>query len=311
MDISQIIKQTKNIILKELFTDINDKCCVLDLCIENKGKDIKISQWDATKGDFFTLDIQSLSKVSQFFFEKMKSDLINEYNNETILPFRKHNYEKILNQYLENRYGISNLEFSIIISEKEKKKLEHKSKQELKERNKEEQIKKQIKKQEDKLIKNIENFNWNKSIEANCIKYLATDKNGKNIEIQYIPNNQEKTDSVLLYDNQPLKYANYNINAVVNIIDKAIKNKLFEENIIQNLPFLTWNKLIKKNSITYTSTFNEKKVTLNLYGKEKKHRIQLLYNNQPFKYAKFDNNIIINIIKTLKKKKNLEKRNLN
>ena len=51
---------------------------------------------------------------------------------------------------------------------------------------------------------------------------------------------------MLLYDNQPLKYANYNINAVVNIIDKAIKNKLFEENIIQNLPFLTWNKLIKK-----------------------------------------------------------------
>ena len=81
------------------------------------------------------------------------------------------------------------------------------------------------------------NFNWNKSIEANCIKYLATDKNGKNIEIQYIPNNQEKTDSVLLYDNQPLKYANYNINAVVNIIEKAIKDKLFEENIIQNLPF--------------------------------------------------------------------------
>lgn len=153
MDISQIIKQTKNIILKELFTDINDKCCVLDLCIENKGKDIKISQWDATNGDFFTLNIQSLSKVSQFFFEKTKSDLINEYNNETILLFRKHNYEKILNQYLENRYDIDNLEFSIIISEKEKNKLEHISKQELKERNIEEQIKKQIKKQEDKLIK--------------------------------------------------------------------------------------------------------------------------------------------------------------
>ena len=115
----------------------------------------KISQWDATNGDFFTLNIQSLSKVSQFFFEKTKSDLINEYNNETILLFRKHNYEKILNQYLENRYDIDNLEFSIIISEKEKNKLEHISKQELKERNIEEQIKKQIKKQEDKLIKKI------------------------------------------------------------------------------------------------------------------------------------------------------------
>lgn len=305
MDISQIIKQTKNIILKELFTDINDKCCVLDLCIENKGKDIKISQWDATKGDFFTLDIQSLSKVSQFFFEKMKSDLINEYNNETILPFRKHNYEKILNQYLENRYGISNLEFSIIISEKEKKKLEHKSKQELKERNKEEQIKKQIKKQEDKLIKNIENFNWNKSIEANCIKYLATDKNGKNIEIQYIPNNQEKTDSVLLYDNQPLKYANYNINVLVDIIEKNIKDKLkselkqkqtFENNIIQKLPYLTWKKTIKIDYITYTSTFKEKQITLNFYGVKKFNKNILLYDNQPLKFVKYNINKIVNII---------------
>lgn len=120
MNISQIVKQTKDIILKELFTDVNDKCCVLDLCIENEGTDIKISQWDATKGDFFTPNIQSLSKVSQFFFEKKKLDLMYEYNNETILLFRKHNYETILNQYLENRYGISNLEFSIIISEKKK-----------------------------------------------------------------------------------------------------------------------------------------------------------------------------------------------
>ncbi len=30
MDISQIVRQTKDIILKELFTDVNDKCCVLD-----------------------------------------------------------------------------------------------------------------------------------------------------------------------------------------------------------------------------------------------------------------------------------------
>ena len=55
MDISQIIKQTKNIILKELFTDINDKCCVLDLCIENKGKDIKIvSKYIAKHNDIST-----------------------------------------------------------------------------------------------------------------------------------------------------------------------------------------------------------------------------------------------------------------
>ena len=209
-------------------TCLHDVICV-DIC--------KVYGNDKAK-KYFDSNNEALNEIKQII-EMNKIDCDFQENIAYIGASDKVNYEKILNQYLENRYDIDNLEFSIIISEKEKNKLEHISKQELKERNIEEQIKKQIKKQEDKLIKKIENFNfnWNKSIEANCIKYLATDKNGKNIEIQYIPNNQEKTDSVLLYDNQPLKYANYNINAVVNIIEKAIKDKLFEENIIQNLPF--------------------------------------------------------------------------
>lgn len=36
----------------------------------------------------------------------------------------------------------------------------------------------------------------------------------------------------------------------------------------------------------------------------------MLYNNQPFKYAKFDNNIIINIIKNFKEKEELRKKEL-
>lgn len=308
MDISQIVTQTKDIILKELFTDVNDKCCVLDLCIENEGTDIKISQWDATQGDFFTPNIQSLSKVSQFFFEKKKLDLINEYNNETILLFRKHNYEKILNQYLENRYDIDNLEFSIIISEKEKNKLERKHKQELKEKNKEEKIKKQ----ERNLIKNIEKFKWNKSIETNCIKYLATDKNGLDVEIQYMPNNQEKNNSTLLYDNQPLKYENYNINVLVDIIEKNIKDKLkselkqkqtFENNIIQKLPYLTWKKTIKIDYITYTSIFKEKQIKLDFYGVKKFNKNKLLYDNQPLKFVKYNINTIVNNIENSIKEK--------
>lgn len=69
---------------------------------------------------------------------------------------------------------------------------------------------------------------------------------------------------MLLYDNQPLKDANYNINVLVDIIEKNIKDKLkselkqkqtFENNIIQKLPYLTWKKTIKIDYITYTSTF--------------------------------------------------------
>lgn len=234
MDISQIVRQTKDIILKELFTDVNDKCCVLDLCIENEGTDIKISQWDATKGDFFTPNIQSLSKVSQFFFEKKKLDLINEYNNETILLFRKHNYEKILNQYLENRYDISNLEFSILLSETKKQELEKKLrnqlirylylhisiKQKLEQKNKQEL--------EEKIIKKLPYLKWSKFIQTNGIKYSSIYKKRKKIELYFVNTeheNQKETDNKLLYCNQPLKYVDYDINKIVSIIENCIEKQ--------------------------------------------------------------------------------------
>ena len=36
MNTAQIVEQVKEVIMKELLTDIDDKHCVLDLCIENK-----------------------------------------------------------------------------------------------------------------------------------------------------------------------------------------------------------------------------------------------------------------------------------
>ena len=35
MNTAQIVEQVKEVIMKELLTDIDDKHCVLDLCIEN------------------------------------------------------------------------------------------------------------------------------------------------------------------------------------------------------------------------------------------------------------------------------------
>ncbi|MEE0016499.1 MAG: hypothetical protein UE866_04695 [Clostridia bacterium] len=321
MDISQIVRQTKDIILKELFTDVNDKCCVLDLCIENEGTDIKISQWDATKGDFFTPNIQSLSKVSQFFFEKKKLDLINEYNNETILLFRKHNYEKILNQYLENRYDISNLEFSILLSETKKQELEKKLrnqlirylylhisiKQKLEQKNKQEL--------EEKIIKKLPYLKWNKSTENNIIKYSSVDGNGKEIELICILNiqkNDEIVDSRLLCDNQVLEYVKYNVNIIVNKIELCIENeerkkrhkesiKNHEEKIIKKLPYLKWSKFIQTNGIKYSSIYKKRK-KIELYFVNTEHENQketdnkLLYCNQPLKYVDYDINKIVSII---------------
>lgn len=87
MNTAQIVEQVKEAIMKELLTDIDDKYCVLDLCIENGS-------------------CQPLSKVSQVFLNEKKIELTKEYNSGQILFFRKYSYEKILIQYLENKYNV-------------------------------------------------------------------------------------------------------------------------------------------------------------------------------------------------------------
>ena len=81
MNKTQIVEQVKEVIIKELLADVDDKHCVLDLYIKNGNK-----------------NIQRLSKVSQVFLDNKKSELSKEYDSGRILFFRKYNYEKILIQ---------------------------------------------------------------------------------------------------------------------------------------------------------------------------------------------------------------------
>lgn len=110
MNTAQIVEQVKEVIMKELLTDIDDKHCVLDLCIENRNS-------------------QTLSKVSQVFLNNKKIELTKEYNSGKILFFRKYNYEKILIQYLENKYNVDDIKFDLFPSDKRKRELEEKQKQ--------------------------------------------------------------------------------------------------------------------------------------------------------------------------------------
>ena len=60
--------------------------------------------------------------------------MTKEYGSGKILFFRKYNYEKILIQYLERKYGVDDIEFNLFPSNKKKRELEEKQKFELQEK---------------------------------------------------------------------------------------------------------------------------------------------------------------------------------
>ena len=210
MNTVQIVEQVKEVIVKELFTDVDDKHCVLDLYIENN---------DRTS--------QQLSKVSRVFFNHTKSELTKEYNSGKILFFRKYNYEKILIRYLENKYKISEIEFSLFPSDKKKQELEEKQKQEI------EII--QRKNIEQNLIKQISHLKWKKTVRASGDIYTSIDENEKKIELHYRVGNLGKKNKIvneLIYDNQPLKYIEYDVKEIVDIIEKTHPRKLKADHVI-------------------------------------------------------------------------------
>ena len=210
MNTIQIVEQVKEVIIKELLTDANDKYCILDLYIKNGGN-----------------NIQQLSKVSQFFFEQRKEELIKEYDSGRILFFRKYNYEKILNRYLESKYSIDNIDFTLFPSERKKRELEEKYKQELRE--------KQRREFEENIIKQIPCMKWEKTVRISSDIYTSTDENGKQIELHYVHGNvgkNKKISNKLVYDNQLLKYADYDIKSVVDSIEKTHPKNVKADHIV-------------------------------------------------------------------------------
>lgn len=199
MDTTQIVEQVKEVIMNDLLTNVDDKHCVLDLCIENRYK-----------------NSQNLNQVSKIFLENQKNELIEEYDSGKILFFRKYNYEKILNQYLESKYSIGNMGFYLFLSEKKRRRLEEKRKKVLKE--------KQGRQLEEHIIKQVPSLKWKKTIGVSSDLYTAVDRNGKQIKLHYLHGSigkHNKTDNKLIYDNQPLRYAEYNVKSIVNIIEKT------------------------------------------------------------------------------------------
>lgn len=196
MNTETIVKQVKQVIMQELLAEVNDKECILDLYIEGKNCE--------------------LSKVTKSFLEQRIKKLTEEHRSGRILFFRKYNYEKILNEYLERKYNIAEIEMNLFPSEKKQRELEEKHKQELQ--------KKQLKEQEEKIINEIPYLKWKKEVRVSCSVYETVDKDDKKIKLYYVTGKTGKhknTYNKLLYDNQPLQYAEYDINTVVKVIENT------------------------------------------------------------------------------------------
>ncbi|WP_347992364.1 hypothetical protein [uncultured Eubacterium sp.] len=209
MNKTQIVEQVKEVIIKELLADVDDKHCVLDLYIKNGNK-----------------NIQRLSKVSQVFLDNKKSELSKEYDSGRILFFRKYNYEKILIQYLESKFKINDIEFDLFPSDKKERELEEKRKQEI-----EEKYRRDI---EQKLIKQISSLKWEKTVRVSSNVYTAMDKNGKKIELHYAYGNSRKNNKAnkLIYNHVPLKYVEYDMKLVIESIEKTHPKNLKADHIV-------------------------------------------------------------------------------
>lgn len=194
MNTETIVKKVKQVIMQELLAEVNDKECILDLYIE--GKDCE------------------LSKVTKIFLEQRIKKLTEEHSSGRILFFRKYNYEKILNEYLESKYDITEIEMNLFLSDKKKRELE------------------------EKIINEIADLEWKKEVRVSSIIYEAVNRDNKKIELHYIVGTIPKkikhknTYNKLLFDNQPLQYAEYNVNAVVQMIEKSHPKNVKADHIV-------------------------------------------------------------------------------
>lgn len=97
---SNIALIVKNTIMEDLFVDVNNQQCRIDLYF----CDIKMVE-----------KIQSnFNKASIEFLDKCSKKLKNEAESGNILFFRKYNYEKILNEYLSYIYNTSIQEINFL-----------------------------------------------------------------------------------------------------------------------------------------------------------------------------------------------------
>lgn len=181
----ETVQYVKQIIVHDLFEDVDNKKCVLDTFIEQSSK--------------LNIDNLKIHKVSQYFLHKSMNELSKEYDKGQILFFRKYAYEKILNKYLGDKFHIE-VESDWLSSEKRKSeqyeekssennvsKLEKTNKKSINEKDKIQKKKKtatvEIKRPESKKVQNKKTVS--KVKKKNCEKSSVPQNNSSYLRLEY------------------------------------------------------------------------------------------------------------------------------
>ena len=153
----EIAVYVKKEIIRDLFADIKKYQCVIDIWLNGK------------------LLPKNIARVSQYFLNETKDQLMDAYNKRFALSFRKREYEIILNTYLMQKYDLKKIEWNVFGADKET--------------------------YEQKIFNNIDKIKWMKKTYSNSIVYSGIGVYGDKFEIS-IKNTikSRKKKGYLLYD---------------------------------------------------------------------------------------------------------------
>lgn len=200
MNTADRVHREKRVIMEELFADVDNKKCVIDLYLENDNR---------------LKNIQSLSENSLSFLNQTQLELEKEHDCGDILFFRKYRYENILNNYLGSKYQIIYGEFNMLMPTGEKQALTEKNKGLLKQENRENEI---------DILQTITELSWEKKIKPLSIIYKAVDNSGGILKIRYNKCKRIEmlyNDNKLLYNDCVVKNVKYNIKELICEIEKT------------------------------------------------------------------------------------------
>lgn len=180
-------EQEKSSITKELFVNTNNTLCVLDLFL--KGQDIR--------------NKFNVSRESERFVILRHKELLEVCDSGKILFFRKYEYNKILNSYLEKKYNITYQMTDIFPDENQQN--------EIKKRNTEKEI-----------LSEISNLKWDKINKVSSVIYNAVDSKGRKLTLRYSPGKSNKGKlNKLIYDDSEISYAEYDVKNIVTLIEQT------------------------------------------------------------------------------------------
>lgn len=192
--------ELKTKIINELFEDIGKDKCTLDVILDCKD--------DVHK---------NISKLSCDFIDKCNYELNKERNSGHVLFFRKYVYEKVLNTFLKEKYGISNIGMMLLEGNIQKAQSERQKKE------KEKQLAKE--RLEKRILSEVSNLQWTKEPRIGLVKFSATDKDRNTITVRISYNVKKKTvyeNCILKINGATVKSEKYN--------DKEIVKKITDTN---------------------------------------------------------------------------------